>query len=363
MNMKKIHKQMNDIHDQAAYWFTRFESGQITAGQRLAFERWVNERPQHLRAFEEIETLSGAMQALSEDLRRRKPGHETALRSDVMENAALLDAHRARKNRFSLFRQAASIAATFLVVIAGVWLWQSASLNGDPDLYRTAIGEQKTVMLSDGSMVTLNTNSEISVAMTDNIRRLHLKRGEVYFEIAKDKNRPFEVAVQNAFVKAVGTAFNIKQNGDQITVLVTEGVVEVKSNFAPLLTPSSASSPKKKETLVVGDQIIFGAKEMERISLEDDLVSRKTLWRKGRIILDEKSLAEIVREIQPYIAEKIVIADEEVAAFTAGGVFKMGEINSFFGALEAALPVTIVREKGVIILMRRQKKVEEAIEI
>ncbi|PCI47747.1 MAG: hypothetical protein COB49_06875 [Alphaproteobacteria bacterium] len=360
--MKKMHKKINDIHDQAAYWFTRFESGLITAGQRLDFEAWVNENPQHLRAFEEIETLSGAMQALSEDLKRRSPDKETSLRGDVLKNAALLDAHRARKKRFILFRRAASIAASILVVFAGVWLWQSSSLNG-ADLYRTAVGEQKTVMLSDGSVMTLNTNSEISVAMTDNVRRLHLKKGEVYFEVAKDKNRPFEVAVQNAFVKAVGTAFNIKQQNDQISVLVTEGTVEVKSNFVPRLASFSANSSEKKETLIVGDQIIFGQKKMERVNLESHLVSRKTLWRKGRIFLDQKSLAEIVREIQPYIADKIIIADEEVAALIAGGVFKMGEINSFFGALEAALPVTIVREKGVIILMRRHGKLKDPVEI
>lgn len=361
--MKKIYKQINDIHDQAAYWFTRFESGLITAAQRLAFETWINKKPQHLKAFEEIETLSDTMRALSEDLKRRSPDQSTSLRVGVMKNAALLDAHRTRKKRFILFRQAARIAATIMVVFASVWLWQSAFLNDNVDFYRTVVGEQKTVMLSDGSMVTLNTNSEISVAMTDNIRRLHLMRGEVYFEVAKDKNRPFEVVVQNAFVKAVGTAFNIKQNGDQISIIVTEGMIEVQSNFAPHLTSSSAGSPKKKEILIVGDQIIFGEKKMERSNLEDHLINRKTLWRKGRIILDKKSLAEIVREIQPYIADKIVIADDEVAALIAGGVFKMGEINSFFGALEAALPVKIIREKGVIILIRRPDRTKKPTEI
>ncbi len=352
MNLKT-----DDLHDKAAFWFTRFESGQITNEQRKAFEIWINENPAHLAAFEEIEALSANMKAISKNHRQHNPDKTTEFGAAVIETAALVRAHRIHKEGYTIRRKLAAVAATILILMSGVWFWQSPASKYGVTSYQTAIGEQKMIMLSDGSVMTLNTNSEISVAMTDNIRRLHLMRGEVFFKVAKDKSRPFEVAVQNAFVRAVGTAFNIRQRGAQVSVLVAEGTVEVKSSFTPLaIAQDKESLSEKKELLMAGDQITFGREKLQRVQLESELVSRTLLWREGRLILDEKSLAEIIREIQPYIVEKIIIADDGVAQLVAGGVFRLGEVNSFFDALEVALPVKIVREKDVIILARRQQK-------
>ncbi len=355
--MENIKLKTDDIYGQAAYWFTLFESGRTTVEQKMTFEIWVNEKAEHEKAFEEIKSLSGNMRALSVDIHNREKNQDTELSRTVRQAATRVKLLRKRKKSLSLGRRVASIAAAIIVSLGGLWLWQWPALNEGVTSYQTAIGEQKTVMLSDGSLVTLNTDSELSVAMTDNLRRLHLIRGEVYFEVAKDKNRPFEVAVQKAFVKAVGTAFNIHHRDAEVSILVTEGKVEVKSKFAPLSPAQEIKQlSEKKEFLVTGDQIIFGREKLKRIQLEEKMINRRTLWREGKIILDNKSLAEIVREIQPYTTEKIVIADEEVAILIAGGVFKMGEINSFFNALESALPVKIVRQKGIIILTRRQDK-------
>jgi len=87
--------------------------------------------------------------------------------------------------------------------------------------------------------------------------------------------------------------------------------------------------------------------------IEDNVIDLRILWCKGKIFFDAVSLSEVVEEIQPYMTEKIVIADAEVGRLIAGGMFNVGKINSFFNALETALPVEIVREKGVIIIMRR----------
>ena len=347
--MRHKSEQASEIQIQAASWHTKIDDGKLSAEDQASFDLWINEKAEHKTAFDEINVISDNLQFLSGNILH---GKDTELGAAIREAADLGASYRADKKKFITARYIAAIAASLLVVIGSFWLWQPPVPSGGS--YQTAIGEQRTVMLQDGSMVTLNTNSEITVAMTEGVRRLHLIRGEVYFDVAKDKNRPFEVAVENAYVVAVGTAFNIKRQGDKTSVLVTEGVVEVKSNFVPQqIKRPTTTPPERKETLVVGEQIIFGEGKFERLQLENNMIDLRISWRKGKIFFDEVSLSEVVEEIQPYMTEKIVIADEDVGRLIAGGMFNVGKMNSFFNALETALPVEIVREKGVIIIMRR----------
>ncbi|QDE28923.1 FecR family protein [Paremcibacter congregatus] len=355
--MTNLDSKTNELNDLAAFWYSRIESGMITGAEKKEFESWISEDGDHEKAFREMAGITGQAFALSDLLRTHHDLEKTLLGQDVLDAAVLVKAHQGKQIRGRMLNVFARVAAALLVVLGSIWLWDGGFWGPTTERYNTAVGEQKKILLKDGSVLTLNTNSEIEVAMTESVRRLHLKRGEVYFDVAKDKNRPFEVAVSNAYVKAVGTAFNIKQAGPQVAVLVTEGEVEVRSNFAAQNDSHSTRVIKPTtEILVAGDQLVFGAEKAQKVKLEEEWVSRETLWREGRIILDEKSLLEIAREIQPYIKERIVIADEEVAAFKAGGVFKLGEMGSFFNALEEALPVQVIREKNVIILMRRSSE-------
>jgi len=345
-----------DLLNKAAFWLIHKESGRLSPGEKQQFEKWISAKPEHLIAFEEMKTLSSGMGALTAKLEQDEDKEASGLKAETLKAAALVNSHRRKKHKNFIRRRKFGVlaAAVFLVALLGALLWQTLFLHQETGLYQTAIGEQKTVMLSDGSVITLNTDSEISVALTDTTRRLHLKRGEAYFEVAKDANRPFEVVVRNAFVRAVGTAFNISRRDHEVAVIVTEGQVEVKSNFTPLpYGQKSNLRQKDKEILLAGDQIIFGEEKRERIRLNEQTIGRKILWREGKIILDEISLHDIIRQIQPYISERIVIANDDISDLTAGGVFKVGEMDSFFNALEVALPVRIIRKEGVIILTKR----------
>lgn len=342
-----------DLLDEAGLWFARFESGRATSEDRKKFEDWVNASPENLAAFEEIQQLSLNMALLSNDMKSGHLDHSSELGAAVMETAALAKAYQKKKKNTTLRRSFGAIAASIVIALCGSWLWNNPIVMNKEMTYASAVGKQKTVMLSDGSVVTLNTNSEITVAMTSSIRRLHLIKGEVYFEVAKDQQRPFEVKVNNAFVKAVGTAFNIRNRGNEVSVIVTEGKVEIDPNYASR-SPMSSTDPsaRQKQMMIAGDQIILGKEKLTRIQLDQDDISEKILWREGKVILNEATLEAIVYEIQPYITEKIIIADDDVAGLIAGGVFQMGEMDSFFSALEIALPVKIIRKKGVIILTR-----------
>ncbi len=349
---------MSDIYKKAAFWHTAFEAGEFSPQEQKAFDLWLAQKTDHNIAFDE-------MNIMSRNLSFYAPAYKQGLMSGtggdpeltaMIQNA--IDIREAYQEKEAIgnrvFRYAASIAAVLLLMLGSFGLWQYVIQPKAVTTYQTATGEQRREMLSDGSVIMLNTNSEIAVAMTDEVRRIQLKKGEVYFDVAKDQKRPFEVTVGDTYVRAVGTAFNIWQREAEISVLVTEGKVEVKSESVPAEQNSanSVSLPGKTQ-LEVGDQIILGDSKFERLHLDDQLLQREVLWQKGQIIFDQKTLREIVRGVQPYIKDKIVIADEEVEKLVAGGMFNVGKINSFFSVLEAALPVSITYEDDVIIIMRR----------
>ncbi|MBL4826102.1 MAG: FecR domain-containing protein [Spongiibacteraceae bacterium] len=335
--------ETTDLHDQAAEWFQRFEAGKATADHK-AFRAWLAEDEAHYAAFSDMGPLTTNFSILGEDI-RRLGRDDTPFAIDFQKTARMVAVHRAQTHGSHnlTWRHMLGVAASFLIMLTGITAWKTGFFTPVVQVHQTAAGEQKTLLLADGSVITLNTGSRITVALTESVRRLHLQAGEVYFQVAKDPSRPFEVAVRNGFVKALGTEFNIRHRGDQVSVTVMEGKVQV--------TPSPVhNTPRKFELLTLGDQLVFGAEVVERSTLGTVDLNRMILWREGKIILDNKSLAEVIEQIRPYIPQKIIIADKSIAAMTTGGVLEIGNVEGFFTALELALPVKVVREKGVIIL-------------
>src|SRR3546814_6499165 len=105
--------------------------------------------------------------------------------------------------------------------------WSSDVCSSD----LTAIGEIRRVPLSDGSLAAVNTQTTLDVTMKPELRQVALKDGEAWFQVAKDRSRPFVVEVGDVRVRAVGTAFAVKR---------TESSEEHTSELQSLMRLSSA---------------------------------------------------------------------------------------------------------------------------
>jgi len=119
---------------------------------------------------------------------------------------------------------AASIAAAALI-------FAFFKTPAETTTFATAIGETSNVSLSDGSVIALGGDTQIRVALSENLRAIELTRGEALFKVAKDAARPFKVRAGNATIIAVGTEFNVERDSDRAVVSVTEGRVEVKRTW------------------------------------------------------------------------------------------------------------------------------------
>jgi transmembrane sensor len=200
------------------------------------------------------------------------------------------------------------------------------------------VGEVASVPLRDGSNITLNTASTVRVELTPAERRIELERGEAFFVVAKDQNRPFVVQAGRKRVVAVGTQFSVRRDGDELRVIVTEGTVRLES-ARPLHVKGGDAQ----------DSIGSASPELARLSAGavaratdgDVLVQEKSIreaeealtWRAGYLTFHETTLAEAVEDFNRYNMHKIVIEDPRVAAIRISGTFRPTNYAAFIRLL------------------------------
>ncbi|PLR22981.1 iron dicitrate transport regulator FecR [Caulobacter zeae] len=207
--------------------------------------------------------------------------------------------------------------------------------------YGTAVGEIRRVPLADGSLAAINTDTALEVAMKPRRREVRLDRGEAWFQVAKDAERPFVVESGPVRVRAVGTAFSVRRRDGGCEVLVTEGVVEVWSEGA-------GEAPRR---VTAGERVFAsdsaGAARPVPASLE---ITRELAWREGQIVLDGEAFGAAAEEFNRYNARKIVIADPALAEQKLVGWFRTNEPESFARAAAASFGARVtVRGDAILV--------------
>ena len=257
--------------------------------------------------------------------------------------AALADARRAaaqpRPDRTRPILGAIAAALVITLVGGGAWMW----LNRADD-YQTALGERRVVTLSDGSRLSLDANSEVTVRFSQHARSLQLLKGQARFDVAHDKSRPFSVIAGNQKVVATGTAFNIDMAGPKVLVTLIEGHVIVWDE-------SGANLPRAIE-LTAGQQLAAGSSA--RPAVLPTNLKRVTAWTMGQIMFDDEPLSSVVDRVNRYGGTQIVITDPRVGAMKISGVFNAGDTMGFVEIVTHYLPVQAVSEGTQTIALQSQ---------
>ena len=222
-------------------------------------------------------------------------------------------------------------------------------------VYRTGVGEQSEVLLRDGSTLTLNTNSELRVHYDTHERAVYLAGGETYFNVAKNPDIPFVVYAGRGQVRALGTAFSVRLDGEAIEVLVDEGRVQVE--LISLEAPSAATSypevvaaaAKESITLREGGKVDYSNTLGGPDYLTRERLERALSWRSGKWVFSGETLSEVVGEVSRYTQERIEIVDPAIADLRIGGYFDIGKIDAFLAVLETGFGVSVTRVNGDLI--------------
>jgi len=326
------------VQKQAAYYVTRLFSGELTANEEREIQKWRRENDCHEREF-------NAMLAIWQH-------------SDAVYRST---------NRISYLKRSFAFAASILLTAITVYLlvnalpsFLPASQKAQRDqivknevhkpiimskTFQSSVGEVRKIDLPDGSEVTLNTNSEIAVMLTSEQRLVKLRRGEVFFDIQKEKSRPFIIDTGKQKVTVLGTRFTVRKNAaeDSIKVSVLEGVVEFDTR--------QKHTESRTRLLTSGDIATY---ENSKISLtRANRNNQQPGWIKGILRFDNAPLSEVIEELNRYRTKQIQMGFAQQEQFRISGVFRLSDDDSVLNAITATLPVKVHETEHAIELSKK----------
>jgi transmembrane sensor len=235
----------------------------------------------------------------------------------------------------------AGAGSAIAAAIAGVIGWPM--LTGER--VETARGEIRRLPLADGSVATIDTSSELRVVMARDSRRISLDKGQAWFEVAKDRARPFLVDADIAQVRAVGTAFSVRRTGDGVQVAVTEGKV------AAWATDASGAMT----ILEAGQYATFRRGASAPVTgTAPEAIERSLAWRDGEIALENETLASAAAQFNRYNRQQLIVADPGLASERLVGLFQIDKPEVFAATLAASLGVAVTTTPDEIRLARKK---------
>jgi len=315
----------------AAEWVVRLHSDQILRDEDGRFEAWEQANPAHKKEFEIYE---GYWQSIGN------------LANDPEAVSFLMEPY---SDRPRLWMRPKVWAATAVGAMAAcVAMFMLLQPLPDSQTYQTARGERRDFILDDGSLIALNTNSELRVSFSKNERHVFLEEGEFHVRVAKDATRPFRVFVDDREVRAVGTEFDVyRDNEDNKThVTLNEGVVAIydidaRRSFAGF-SSVSLSSEKPAVVMESGHHAVLVPNEPPAISAVDS--DRFNAWHAGIVSFEGVALKDAIKEVNRYVKRQIILGDPGIANLRINGIFHINELDKFADKLTTLYNIRIERK-------------------
>jgi transmembrane sensor len=304
---------MSTIEHQAAEWVARQFARGLTDSERAALQAWLAADRRHYGAYARALAIHNAISVATAPL---------VLPATAPMRAPWHDAVPFPRRSFLRYGGlAACLAAT--AGAGGFYALQRQAV------LTTAKGEFRKVPLADTSIAEINSGSRIEVRFTDQQRQINLRQGEAWFEVAKDKTKPFIVESGKARIRAVGTAFAVRRFANGTEVLVTEGTVQVWTQDATA----------RRQLLTVGERAFLA--DGITVTRQPNEVRRKLAWREGKLILKNQTLSEAVLDFNRYSSKTIVIRDAALGGRRLFGQYQLDAPELFAQDVSTVLDVPL----------------------
>lgn len=319
------YKHPDPVTDQALDWFIRLQEERDPA-TLAEFEAWRRSDMRCGLAFARISEMHG-MPSL------RKATETDAHRLGLSAPASVVSLQERKAPRRWI--PAIAAAAVLLLLISwqqlpGVMLrWQSD--------YITATGQRETITLPDGSTATLNTSTAIAVDFSGGRRRVTLLDGEAYFDVQHDPSRPFIVAGHFAQVEVKGTAFSVRTENDQDTVVLERGHVEV-------------SGQAGHEFLAPGQMIVASASGLSAVEGAD--IDQSLAWRNGQIVFRDRPFRAALGDLERYFDGRVMVIGSLASDRLVSGHYRIDDPDAAIRTLAKSAGVDVTRLPGGILILR-----------
>jgi len=292
-----------DIDRIASAWVVREDRAALSAAEQAELDTW-----------------------LAADERRQGAYVRAHAAWSMMDRGRALGAETPPARAWPVVTRREAMAAS-LIGIAGVGGALAVSRIGQ-QTYRTARGEIRRVPLGDGSSAAINTASRIEVAMASDQRLVKLAQGEAWFDVARDRARPFVVEARDVRLRAIDGAFSVRRIGKDAEVIVAKGTVECWTTADPARILRLPAGTK----MLVSDS---GPSAPQ--ALAPTTVRRLLAWREGMVGLDGETLADAAAEFNRYNDRHIVIDDPALGRERLVGYFRANDPDSFVRAVANTL--------------------------
>jgi transmembrane sensor len=346
--MADVHRLPDErqVLHEASAWIARLNAEDVTAEDRARFEAWRSAHPLHGRTFDELAGTWNRFAAARPLVRA------VAFGQSMNETAARAEAEKAHAR---LRWRPAAWAAVAIVGLVGLSSLGYLHMNAG-GAYLTAIGEHATVSLPDGSTLELDSDSRARVEFSKRNRIVHLERGEAFFRVTHDPQRPFWVVGGGSWVRAVGTAFDVDLGATGMRVTVSEGTVKVGA-VAPLLQniPFDDVLLRRAPALSVltaGHEADLRGSAVHIRRLTAVQLASAVSWQAGTLYFENQPLSEVVAEMSRYTPLHLVISGEGVRQLPVAGTFEANPhgVDVFLTMMSQGLGLTVHREADKVVI-------------
>lgn len=293
----------------AARWFARLGAAPDDPALQRQWLVWHNADPQHQWAWQRV----AALQA-------RLGQAQGSLGYGVLERAGQHGHSRGRRTLLKGLLLGAGLGALSWRGYRDAPVWLA-------DVH-TRVGEQRTLSLSDGSRLTLDTGSAVDIAFSAHSRLLILRAGEIFIETAKD-DRPFIVNSRQGTMRALGTRFGVCQEQDRTRLSVFEHAVAL----------SLAHDASNEVIVDSGQALSFDA---DHVLEHSTLAPSQDAWVNGTLVIDGWRLDRLVAELQRYRSGYLGCA-QEIGHLRVSGAYSLKDIDLTLAAIARVLPVRVSR--------------------
>jgi len=301
-----VSKDTEKADNAAAAWLARLRADNRTGADETAFKAWLSEDPSHAQAFENALTIWDTLGSVPRETTHRQSWSAFVRRREVIAGLLLT---------------AGSVATLSFVGRA------------EAKIYQTGVGEQRRVVLEDGSVTLLDTDTRLAVEFNAKRRLIELDRGRASFHVAADPDRPFILSGPHDTVIADNSDFEARRRGEDISIVVVGG--------------RAVFSGAAGKTARSGDRVIISQSEAR---LDRPRLKPLLAWQSGQAILENEKLTDAVLEMNRYSQVKLTIGDPAVGQMRISGVYKVGDNERFARAISKLLPLNIQHSGNQLIL-------------
>lgn len=315
------------IERQAREWLIRMDGDEpLNTSEKESLREWMNRSALHREELIRIARFWNQANVLTE--------------LAVSLEAAAQERSGRRVRRVGPIALAASaLLASFFIFL---WWGRQQLERADNGTYTTAIGYRKTISLSDGSSIQLNTDSQVQVMYSNGSRNIRLLRGEALFSVMPSPNRPFQVYAADSVVRAVGTAFAVQLEEGKVDVTVTKGAVDVAKTDTVVEAEASRAptepvpATRRLARMKAGETTRFsgGSDHIEVQHLAEPELQRKMAWQEGYLAFSGEPLSEVIEQVNRYSTVQLEVDDPKVASIAIGGRFRIGDLDGVLDVLQ-----------------------------